>query len=281
MTFLQTLQAAVYLALAFGLFALGKIAFDTLNPRFSVRQELLERDNFAFAVTLVGYYFGLVMAIGGAIVGPSSGFFSDILAIVFYGAMAIVLLNLSKIITDKVILYQFDNVKEIIDDRNVGAAAVEAGAYVATGLVVYGAVSGEGGGVLTALVFWLLGQGVLVAAGFVYNRITPYDLHAEIEKDNVAVGVAFGGVLIAFGNVVRIAAAGHFESWGANLGEFVWVSIVGLIFLPLVRFGTDKLLLPGCTFADEMVHQEKPNVGVGLLEAFSYVAASLFIGWVV
>ena len=54
MTFLQTLQAAVYLALAFGLFALGKIAFDTINPRFSVREELLERDNFAFAVTLVG-----------------------------------------------------------------------------------------------------------------------------------------------------------------------------------------------------------------------------------
>ena len=41
---------------------------------------------------------------------------------------------------------------------------------------------------------------------------------------------------------------------------------------------TDWLLVPGVTLEQELVRQAKPNVGAGLLEAFSYVAASFLIG---
>ena len=46
-----------------------------------------------------------------------------------------------------------------------------------------------------------------------------------------------------------------------------------------VRLLTDKLLLPGVKLDDELVAQEEPNLGAGLIEAFSYVAAALLIGW--
>ncbi|MCB0313827.1 MAG: DUF350 domain-containing protein, partial [Calditrichaeota bacterium] len=64
------------------------------------------------------------------------------------------------------------------------------------------------------------------------------DLHAEIEKDNVAVGVAFAGVLIAIGNIVRIGASGDFISWEYNLTTFFGFVLFGLILLPVLRFAT-------------------------------------------
>ena len=145
---------------------------------------------------------------------------------------------------------------------------------------MFGAVAGEGGGPVTAVAFWALGQGALLLAGFLYNLIVPFDIHSEIEKDNVAVGVAFAGVLIAIGNVVRIGVTGDFTTWSAGVGKFAAFVIVGLVFLPLVRRVTDRILLPGRSLTDELVNQEKPNVGAALIEAFSYVAASMLVGWV-
>ncbi|MFQ5582999.1 MAG: DUF350 domain-containing protein, partial [Calditrichia bacterium] len=141
-------------------------------------------------------------------------------------------------------------------------------------------ISGEGD-LVTAVVFWLLGQLALILAVFVYNWITPFDIHKEIEKDNVAVGVAVAGIMVALGNVIRIGISGDFVSWQINLTQFLGFLIFGLVMLPLLRIVTDKLLLPGVRLTDELVNQEKPNVGAAAIEATAYIAASLLLGWVV
>ena len=55
--------------------------------------------------------------------------------------------------------------------------------------------------------------------------------------------------------------------------------VVGLILLPITRFITDKVMLPGYNLTDEMVNQEVPNIGCGLIEAFSYIGAAILITW--
>ena len=232
------------------------------------------------ALAVVGYYFGLVIALGGVLSSDSEGLVVDLIDIFLYGLIAIVLLNVSIWINDKVILRNFDNVKEIIDDQNPGTGIVEGANHIAVGMIMYGAMSGEGD-VVTGATFWILGQIVLIIAGMVYARILPFDLHAEIEKDNFAVGIAFAGVLVAIGNVIRIGAAGDFVSWYVNLTTFGGFVLFGLVMLPVVRFVTDKLLLPGENLSDELVNQEKPNVGAAAIEAFSYIGASFLLGWVV
>ncbi|MFT7149322.1 MAG: hypothetical protein ACI82Q_001181, partial [Nonlabens sp.] len=54
---------------------------------------------------------------------------------------------------------------------------------------------------------------------------------------------------------------------------------IGLAFLPLARFLTDKILLPGRNLTDEIVNQEKPNNGAALVEAFAYIGGSVLITW--
>lgn len=280
MTFDQAVTGLIYLIVVFFLFWIGKIVYDKTHRQFNLREELVKKDNFAMALAVAGYYFGLVIALGGVLSGDSAGWMIDTFEILFYGIITIVLLNFSIFINDKIIMRKFDNIKEIVTDQNAGTGIVEAANHIAVGLILYGAMSGQGDWA-TAAAFWIFGQAVLVIAGIVYNAITPFDIHSEIEKDNAAVGVAFAGVLIAIGNIIRVGAEGDFISWQENLSTFAGFVAFGLIMLPILRFITDKVLLPGEKLTDELVNQKKPNVGAGVIEAFAYIGASFLVGWVV
>ncbi len=279
MTIDSLILAVIYLLSAFVLFFIGKVVFDKINSSYSLNDELVERDNVALAVAMVGYYLGLTFAIGGVISGPSAGLGEDMIDIMIYGPLAIILMNVSAVINNKLILYKFDTTKEVITDQNVGTGVVECAVYLATGMIIYGSISGEDGSVITAVAFWGLGQVALVLTGQLYNLITPYDIHEHIEKDNVAVGVSFAGALIAIGNIIRHAVSGSFDSWNDNLETFASFIILSFIFLPVIRIVTDKILLPGAKITDELINQKKPNLGVAVIEAFSYIGASFFIVW--
>ena len=273
----QILTGFLYLAVVLVLLAVGKWVYDALHRRFVLRTELIEKDNLAVALAVAGYYLGLVIVLGGVVSGPASfSVLDDVIGLVIFGLLGIVLLNLSAWINDKVVFSKFDNEKEIVEDRNAGMGAVEGGNYVAVGLITAGAMSGEGG-LLPGLVFWVSGLVALVIAGLLYDKITSYDLHDQIEKDNVAVGVAFAGVMVGFGNIIRLAGEGDFVSWNESLTEFGYYTVVGLILLPLIRIFADNVLLPGASLSDELV-KDRPNLGAGFIEAVTYLGASMLIG---
>ncbi len=220
MSWNEILTGLIYLAVVLVLVVIGKWVYDALHRGFVLRTELVEKDNLAMALTVAGYYVGLAIVLGGVVSGPGSGVLTeDVIDLVIFGLMAIVLLNLSGWINDKIIFSKFDNQKEIVQDRNTGMGAIEGCNHVAVGLITAGALSGEGG-LLSGAVFWILGQAGLIVAGLLYNKMTSFDLHEQIENDNAAVGVAFAGVLIGFGNIIRLAGEGDFVSWTQSLSEF-------------------------------------------------------------
>lgn len=273
----QILTGFIYLAVVLVLLAVGKWTYDALHRSFTLRTELLDNGNLAVALAVAGYYIGVAIVLGGVAYGPASfSLADDIVSLVIFGLLGIVLLNLSAWVNDTVVFSKFDNDREIVEDRNAGLGAVEGGNYVAVGLITAGAMSGEGG-LLPGLAYWVAGLVALVVAGLLYDRITPYDLHDEIEKDNAAVGVAFAGVLIGFGNVIRLAGEGDFVSWTESLTGFAYYAVAGMILLPLVRLVADKLLLPGASLGNELAG-ERPNLAAGVIEAATFVAASVLIG---
>ncbi|MBW1710734.1 MAG: DUF350 domain-containing protein [Deltaproteobacteria bacterium] len=279
---LDSLVTAIILIIGFYiLFYIGKTVNNLLHREYRLGYELVERDNAALALAIVGYYVGLVLAIGGAIVGPSSGLVNDLIDLAVYGVLGIILLNISWYLCDKLILYKFHVSDELIRDHNQGTGAVSAAVSIASGFIIYGSVAGEGGSIWTVLVFWLIGQVILILTGLVYNRITSYDIHEQIEKDNVAAGVSFAGALLAVGVIVGLAGEGDFVSWSENLFSYLAYAVIGLILLPVVRILTDRVLLPTVRLSDEIVAQEKPNMGAAYIEAFSYIAAAFIIFWCV
>ena len=75
------IATGIYLISAFILFWLGKLIKDLTTTSYSVREELVEKDNAALGVAMAGYYFGLILAIGGTLSGPSQGLENDLIDI--------------------------------------------------------------------------------------------------------------------------------------------------------------------------------------------------------
>lgn len=283
------LTTVAYLISAFLLFFIGKLVYQLFHPGIKVNFQLVEEDNFAFALSYVGYYIGLLLAIGAAVIGDGEegGSLYDLLwsllDIAVYGGLGILLLNLSVIINDKLIFRKFKVKKELIEDKNIGTGIIEAANSVATGLIILGAIHGEGfgegGPIVTAVLYWILGQVIMYIVSMVYNAITPYDIHDHIEKKNAAVAIGYAGALIAVANLIRFSLMHDFDSWIVTLEDVAVDTAIGLLLLPLARLLADKILLPGQNLTDELINQEHPNHGAAFIEAFAYIGGSVLITW--
>ncbi|MCT4581736.1 MAG: DUF350 domain-containing protein [Flavobacteriales bacterium] len=274
-----------YTILSLFFLVVSRKVYQLLHKEIDMNHELVEQDNFAFAFANVGYLSGIVIALGGALTGGTTGnLVDDLTDFSLYALISIILLNLSIVLNDFLILRRMNLKHELVEDQNVGVGVLEAAISVATGLIIYGAVSGDShhdviNGFLSTIIFWGVGMLMFVLSTFVYNAILNFSLLDEIKKNNFAVGIAYSGVIISIANLIRHGIQGDFISWEVSAYSILYNSVIALAILPVVRVVADKLLLPGQKLTDELVNQEKPNVGAGLVEAFAYVGCSILLDW--
>lgn len=269
--------SAVYILETFLLLWLAKFAYVSLYRRVDLKREIFDRRNYALATATTGYLFGVIVAFGGVLAGPSAGWKADLLGIALYGIVSIALLLVASFLSEKVLLPHFDNTREVVQDRNMGTAFVEAGMHIANGLIILAIVQGDGPWWI-GLVFWGLAQIILILVALLYEVSTRHSIHAELERDNAAVGLAFCGALVGMGNIISLAVAGDFLGWKASLLGFGSYAIFGLLMLQIVKRLTDMLLAPGVKLGKEQ-SDDQPSVGAGLFEAFGYVGASMLLVW--
>ena len=162
----ETLSVLVYLTGAFVLLLVGKIVFRVFNPNAKIDYELVENDNPAFAISYVGYFAALIITFSGVILGESQGLGKDLIDMLIFGLLSIVLLNSSVIISNRWIFPRFDAKSEILQKRNVACAIVVAGVAISNGIIIMGAVYGDGEifpqAFYTTLVCWACGQVILL-----------------------------------------------------------------------------------------------------------------------
>jgi uncharacterized membrane protein YjfL (UPF0719 family) len=272
-------QVVVHFLLAFALCWVGKIAYGLFHPRTRVDVEMTAKDNLAFAIPLGAYYLGILIVMGAPLSGQyRGGMLRDALSVVTWGLLAVMLLNLASLAKRRILFRGVDLLGEILERGNVAAGIVVAGFHIASALLVLGALADEGGP-LPAAVFWLYAQILLTLAAAVFLRVAHEDLRAEICRGNRAVALSLAGVLVAMGNVLRLAISGAFEGWGSGFAAATGYAMAGLALLFGARWLMDWLLLPGVTIRQEVVGQEVPNVGVGYLEAVFYLGTSFLVAW--
>ena len=287
--FINTLEffprGLVYVGLGLVILVLAKFSRD-LVTRYRLDQEVVEKSNLAVAVGLSGYFLGVVLVFLGAVYQPFSPlvgdalgfnrvFAEDVLRVFLYSLAGIVALNLASFVMDRLVLYKFSVRKELVEDQNVGTGAVAFGMNVAIGLVIAGAISGEGGGPETSLAFFGMGLVVLILFALFYELTTPFSIHEEIEKDNAAVGIALGGNLIAMGIVTLKAVFGDFPGWGEGIAEFLTFAVLGFVLLYVLRLLIDRLLLPTTKISDELAGGR--NVGVAFVEGSVVIGSALIL----
>ncbi|MBW2553742.1 MAG: DUF350 domain-containing protein [Deltaproteobacteria bacterium] len=256
-------EAIIYLFVILVIFYVGKKVYDVLTP-YNLNEQLIEVDNKAVALSFAGYMFGLGIILRGVLSGETTkDFYPDLLDMVIWGVIGIALLQISRVVNDKILLSRFDNIKELVEDRNIGTGAVEAGTYIGTALLIMAALSGEDtsflAGLVSTLIFFVFGQVGFILFGKLYQVITRFDLHAEIEKGNASAGVAFGITLVAIG----LLLSDFIVKSDSLVGFAVWFFLSAFL-LVINRYLVDKIILPG-QLLDEEISKDQ-NWGAALVE---------------
>ena len=283
--FEQIPRGLVYVAMGVIVLAIARVAQDLITP-YRIQEHLNQKDNVALALSISGYYLGVIIVLLGGLYQPfvvvadgGLGFTADYwqdAALVFgYSIAGIIVLNLARIVVDRLILHGFSTEDGIINNHNAGTGAVEFAVYIAVGLVIAGSISGEGGGPETAVAFLVLGLLALILYTLFYEWTTSFDIHEQIESDNVAVGVALAGNLIAIGIVVFKAVFGEFVGWSESIAGFITYAILGFVLLYAIRFVIDKVLFPHVRLADELAVDR--NLGAALIESAALISVSLIL----
>ena len=273
-----------FLVIGLVMMYIAKLVNDFTTP-YDLGEQLTQKDNKAIAVSYSGYLLATGILVWGILrqdISPglaNSGdelYKADLLNSCLWILFGILLLQGARVANDCLLLNKFCNIKELVDDKNVGTGIVQAGAYIGTALIIQAALYGEESGyvgddLLLTLVYFIIGQLAFIVFGLIYEKITPYDLHDEIEKDNAAAGLGFGLSLVAIGMLLSSFILNN----NSLAGLLVWFAL-SAILLPLCRIVTDKLLLPGSNLNDEI--SKDRNWGAALIEGITAISVALILG---
>ncbi len=278
-SFVKVLSGMTQFAVLLVGLLLAKYLFDwTTSFKFNV--ELTEKDNPAFGVCLAGYLIGSGIALSGIAFNSSANvsMIENVVSISVVMVLTLILMRLSVVINDRAILHRFSVTKELIHDKNVGTGFVVAGSCIATGWMLNGVLSGESSSLLIGLrdmvVYWALGQVILIAGGFLFQLITRYDLHKVIgDEDNMPAGISFGGFLVALGIITHNALVGATSHLADEISTTLVFALSGMVILVLTRVIVDKLFLPNSPLSKEVVEDRNP--AAGSIAAVSFIVVAL------
>ena len=260
-----------YLAVSLIFLFIAKLLFDLVTP-YCLKKELTEKDNPAFGVHLAGYLAGLLAIIcsvfAGEAVAPSlEQFASEMIDVAIYGGLGIALLCISGILNDKFVMGRFKCREEIIDRQNTAVASVSGAAYLGSGLLIAASIYASRD-LVSVLIFFVLGQLVLIVFCSLYKAVTKYDDLEELgEKKNLSAGVAFAGNLIAYSVIlfkgIGVDPISSVEfTLQDRLLNFGYYAIGGVFLLAVGRIIADKLFLPSVSLHKEIVEDRNLNAGI-------------------
>ena len=258
---------------------------------YSADFEIEIKENLAVGLRRGGFYLGVLIGLFGTLLGPTTNIVTDAILFPLWGAMLLGFLFLSSIINDKLIVTGVNNTDEVRSDGgsgtgqgNVAIGLVEASGFIATGIIGFGALSGESTdlitGVIGSVAAFGLGQLALVLLTKVYEMFTKFNANAEIKDGNVAAGGMLGSWMIALSIVIANSLAASSEGFvdqilsvGLDLG---WT----LAVLYAATHVIDRLFLPNTNFHDEIERDRNTSatamagllkIGVALIMAAAFI----------
>ncbi|GBF37796.1 DUF350 domain-containing protein [Leptospira johnsonii] len=287
-----------FFVLGFLVFYIGKKLKDWTEPR-KLDEELVKSDNSALALSLSGYYIGVIILFITIVSHPGEkgDLLGDLFQVSSFSILGVILLLISQKINDGLILGGIDAIEEIYEKRNLAVASVLFGGTIASSFFIAAALNGDIGekvfpqglgiavsplvektiiGSIISVIFFSVGQIGIVLFSLYYKLWIPYKLKSELEeKQNLAAGTAFAGALLAIGILLTRALFREFESL-YQTGILLLLDL-GLAFLiiPILHFFADWVVLPGSTLKEEIERDQ--NFGAGLLEAVVLVSFSAII----
>jgi uncharacterized membrane protein YjfL (UPF0719 family) len=238
----------LYVALVFCFLFLSKKISDALT-RFDDDAAVEKENNRAVALRRFGLYTGISIALAGVMTDDVSGI--EVLIFLLDGAIATVIFFIAHFINDYAIVPHVRN-NELIKAGNVSTGILEAGSFIATGILLNGVFSGTDGGTFYSIVFFFLGQMLLIFAVLVHQKLYRFNVTKCMVEGNMSAGITVAGLLIAYSLILRSSVSGEFTGWAESIGWFGISAITGMAALIIFEKAADWLFLPKTKIADDL-----------------------------
>ena len=252
------------IVLAGFLWLTGKVeGYDPIN-------EIFQRDNPALGVRYAFYIIAVVFALLGTF-DRSQGD-AGVVDFSLHALLAALLIHFSRYLNDWLILYDFDNNREVVREKNTAVAIVEGATYLASAYVVGGAFYDWESGMWLAIVWFLIGQSLLILLGLLY-RAFERDAAKALDDHNTAVGISLGGFLLSGGIVCGAVISGPSQGWRQDalivavyLSAWLALMLAAHVLANLLAFRFSRL-------RDEVVQQR--NIAAALFKAVIFLSVTL------
>ena len=260
--------AYVFLTMIF-LFIAKKIAdrITRFNDDLAIQQE----GNIAVALRRFGLFLGLGVAMTGVMGGGLSRL--DMMTFILDGGIAILLFFCAHYVNEYLLVPGISN-NDLIKEGNIPTGLVEAGSFLATGILLNGAFAGEEGPLLSAVIFFLLGQSFLVIAVKIHQRVYHFNVAACLKERNLSAGVTVAGLLVSYSFILRSTIAGSFTGWAESLGYFLASALTGIIGLLIFQRLAGFVFLAKIRITDEI---NRSNTAAAILVQGITITLALII----
>ena len=259
--------------------------------KISVREELGERDNFAFGISLAGGMLALTIVLS-AVVGRHVGMGFDVAAMsmLLFGALGIFLVKIGRIAHDKFVLNRLD--KELmIREKNVSVALVDASSAIASAIITKSIIDWAQGTDIYAFIAVFSGSIVVLCVLLLVTRINEYSFAENNQNSSfqrtlcngqIALAIQHGGNLIGIAIAVSTASKLLIYNSTAYISNITGWLIIGLalaITLMIITSLTKRLVLMGVNWRSEVTLQH--NIGIASIEAILSIGIALLFSNVI
>jgi len=257
---------------------LSRLFYIAFYPHFNIKEELTIKKNLAFSLSYAGHFLGLILVVGGAIIGRYEQMLYDDLHIILFGVLGVLLLHLSEIITDKIAVWNV-NLNSEIEQKNISAGITKMSLSIASGICIMGALIGEKDNFSLAILFWAVSLCILIFTTKIYFKMMPYKMDEEILKKNIPVSIVYLGVASSISILIFYGDSSTFYSVKGALVNLGMYTGIGLICLPVIRYITDKIILPGQKLTKHILSGDASSLGFAIIEATIYISVALLLVW--
>lgn len=246
------------------------IANKRVKHLYDANHELVENDNLALSFRRTGLLIGLAIPLAGSLsvdfltIGTFLGSLRD-------ATIIIVLMFISLALSDKFLLPNMDNDKEI-QSKNMTVGIIDFGLLIATGLVLQGSFSGAGVW-YSSIVFFVLGQIILIGTVKIYaSRILKKSASHDYNKP---IAILMASYLIGLGIIMRTSLYGDFTSWGSDICSFlIWAAVGIALLIVLTTSLINKVFLHTSSIKQEI---EDENIAGMLYIGAIKISVSLLV----
>jgi len=284
------LDLLIYLAIdiSIAILLLGAMRFISgLSAKVNSTEELAQKDNFAFGISVAGSIAALGIVLTGAISGENAPSYTmEMIGMFAYGTLGLILIKVGRFIHDKLSLQHIDKTEEILK-QNLTIGIVDAAGAIATAIII------------RAVLLWVHGLDVdtfiAIIAGFIISQailllVTRLKerqyaknnqgncLQEAFSQGQTAIAIRYTGQLIS--TALAVTAASHFITYSPetllnNLIAWFVFAIVMTLLVAILTAVAKRIVLWGINLVEEVDQQQ--NIGVACVEMATSISIALIL----